>query len=150
MRPHFSRSIAALVPVVAAFVLAAAARPAAAQTAARAEPTGTHRTDVAAAPATRTLAVYRLSRTALPGLPGEVTVADSAGSLVAHYRAPGAARGQAMTVAVMNTDLVLQAQAPTGVLTLLLERQNDASSDALTGRWWLGDRGGTLRATVAR
>ncbi|MDF1503661.1 hypothetical protein [Roseisolibacter sp. H3M3-2] len=138
MRAHRSLLVAAL-----ALSAAAVARPLAAQ-AARAE---APRADVVAAPAVRPLAVYRLGRTALAGLPGHVTVSDSAGTLVARYRAPGANREQPMTVTVMQTDLVLQAETAGGLLTLLLERQNDASSAALTGRWWLGAQEGVLRAT---
>lgn len=145
MRTPSPKSIAAL--AVAAALLSTA-RPAAAQAA---QPT-VRRADVVAAPAARTLAVYQLGTggAALPDLPVRVTVADSAGTLVARYRADGAAREASMTVTVMDTDLVLQAETPSGLLTLLLERQNDAAPRELTGRWWLGADGGALRARGAR
>lgn len=123
--------------------------------AAQAAQTAVRRADVAAAaviPAARTLAVYRLgpSRPALPDLPVRVTVADSSGTLVARYRADRAAGERTMAVTVMQTDLVLQAETPSGLLTLVLERQNDAPGGALTGRWSLGADGGVLRARSAR
>ena len=148
MRTPSALPIAALALAVA---LLSTARPAAAQAA----QATVRRADVTAAPvapAARTLAVYRLGtgRAALPDLPVRVTVADSAGTLVARYLADGAAREATMAVTVMDTDLVLQAQTPSGLLTLLLERQNDAERGELTGRWWLGADGGALRARSAR
>ena len=144
MRTHSALPIAALTLAVA---LVSTARPAAAQAAQAAQPTA-HRADVVAAPATRTVAVYRLGadRRTMPDLPVRVTVADSAGTLIARYRADGAAEERPMAVTVMQTDLVLQAETPAGLLTLLLERQNDATRGELTGRWWLGTDGGVLRA----
>ena len=143
MRTHASLSIAAAALAVA---LCAAARPASAQSAQIPTP----RADVVAAAAVRTVAVYRLGRTALADLPATVTVADSAGTLVARYGATGTAGEQAMAVTVLETDLVLQAETPSGLLTLLLEKQNEASGSELTGRWWLGAQAGALRARVAR
>lgn len=55
-----------------------------------------------------------------------------------------------MAVTVLGTDLVLQAETPAGLLTLLLERQNDASQTELTGRWALDGIGGTLRPAGGR
>jgi hypothetical protein len=141
MRTHATLSLAAAV-----VALCAAARPASAQSAQIPTP----RADVVAAAAVRTVAVYRLGRTALSDLPATVTVADSAGTLVARYGASGAAGERAMAVTVLETDLVLQAETPSGLLTLLLEKQNETAGSELTGRWWLGTQAGELRARVAR
>ena len=148
MRARFPLPIAALAVAVG---LLSTARPAAAQAA----QASVRRADVVAAAvpvATRTLAVYHLGagRPERSDLPVRVTIADSAGTLVARYRADGAAREATMAVTVMDTDLVLQAETPSGLLTLLLERQNDAPQGELTGRWWLGADGGALRARSAR
>lgn len=148
MRAPIRSHLPALALVALVALAAAASRPVAAQTAHDA-PTAARRPVVEAAPAVRTLAVYRLGRTALPGLPGRVTVADSAGVLVARYRMAGAAGERPMVVTVMQTDLVLQAETPDGLLTLLLERQNDTDLGAPSGRWWLGTREGALRATAS-
>ena len=148
MRTLSRLPIAALTVAVA---LLSTARPAAAQAV---QPT-VRRPDVASVPAAapaRTLAVYRLGRggAAPADLPVRVTVADSAGTLVARYLADGVAREAAMAVTVMDTDLVLQAETPSGLLTLVLERQNDAPPSELTGRWWLGADAGVLRARRGR
>lgn len=94
----------------------------------------------------RTLAVYRLATRAGAGLPAEVSVADSAGTLVAHYRFPAARAAAPMLVTVIDTDLVLQSETPAGVLTLVLYQRNDDGfvTDAV-GQWSLGGRHGTLR-----
>jgi len=119
--------------VLAAALAAAAARPAAAQ-------------DGAAAHATvRPVAVYRFATPREPGLPTQVIVADSAGALVASYHLGGDRIARPLTVAVLDADLVLQGEAPAGLLTLVLERQNDAPAGTVAGRWALGARQGTLR-----
>ena len=75
-----------------------------------------------------------------------MTVADSLGALVASFRLPGEPTARPMLVTVLDTDLVLQGETPSGVLTLQLYRQNDSdTTDAVAGRWWLGDREGELR-----
>ena len=108
------------------------------------------RADLAAAPAVRTLATYRLGGPVAPDFPTQVTVSDSAGAIVARYRVGRGDGELPMAVTVMYTDLVLQAETPSGVHTVVLERQNDSGAAELTGRWWLGEARGTLRARVAR
>jgi hypothetical protein len=140
-----------IAPIAAALALAVAASPdAAAAQGARAAQADVRRADVASAPATRMLASYRLGGPVAPDFPSQLTVSDSAGTIVARYRAGRAAAELPMTVTVMYTDLVLQAETPSGVLTVVLERQNDTAAAELTGRWWLGEARGTLRARVAR
>jgi hypothetical protein len=135
-----------------AAVALTAARPAAAQRAASAAAAHADLYRTAAAPraASRVLASYRLAGTRDVALPSQVVVADSAGMLVASYRAPGRP-AQPMSVTVMGTDLVLQGQTASGLLTLVLARQNDADSSArLAGHWSLDDRRGSLRGQARR
>jgi hypothetical protein len=105
----------------------------------------------AAAPTPRVLANYRLAGPGGTGMPERVTVADSAGRLVASYR-PGAGRAdRPMEVAVLDEDLVLQAETPSGFLTLRLYAQNSAEpTGPVAGRWWLGEQEGALRGRVSR
>jgi hypothetical protein len=101
----------------------------------------------AAAPRVRPVAVYRFARRDAAGLPAEVTLADSAGRLVAEYRLAGDRMSHAMTVTTVATDLVLRAETPSGPLTVRLDGQNDGSAlGPVAGRWWLGDARGALRA----
>jgi hypothetical protein len=106
---------------------------------------------VRSAPASRPLAIYRLTGARDGALPATVTVADSAGTLVASYRLPGARDEQPMAVFVLDTDLVLQGETSTGILTLQLVGLNDAEpAGAITGRWWLAGQSGALRVRAAR
>jgi hypothetical protein len=95
----------------------------------------------------RPLTTYRFPARPAAGLPARVTVADSAGRLVASYRLPGDAASHPMLVTVLGADLVLEGRTPAGVLTLRLFDQNGAASaDEVAGRWALGAAGGELRA----
>ena len=100
----------------------------------------------------RPVATYTLSSTSrTTRLPEHITVADSAGALVAYYRLPGDRSAYPMLVVVMGSDLVLQGDTPAGILTLELFDAND-SRDAATrgtapqGRWHVDAQQGTLRA----
>jgi hypothetical protein len=141
------RPILSLVsPLAAAVLTVAAIRPAAAQQAVSPD----HARPVVeyAAPASkavsRALASYRFVVQRDAGLPAEVTVADSAGTLVASYRLPGDRAARPMVVTAFETDLVLQGESPSGVLTLHLYRANDPSARRVDGEWSLGSRHGTL------
>jgi hypothetical protein len=75
-----------------------------------------------------------------------VTVADSAGALVANTRLRGETAVRPLTVSVIESDLVLQGETPEGVLTLVLDRQATGTEPKVTsGRWALGSAEGTLR-----
>jgi hypothetical protein len=130
--------------------VAAAARPAAAQRAVaeNARPAAVPTTTVALRP----VAAYRFAASPrTTGLPDEVTLADSNGVLVASFRVAGARESRPMLVDVLDTDLVLQGETPTGVLTLRLYGQNEvASTGVFEGRWWLGERAGDLRGRITR
>ena len=92
-----------------------------------------------------------MSCTADPGVPDQVTVADSAGVIVAGLRLHGAREARPMLIDVLGTDLVLQGETPEGVLTLRLYGQgNPADTGSFAGRWWLGAREGTLRGRATR
>jgi hypothetical protein len=139
-------SLSRALTVVAAVVLAGA-RPAAAQSVARTQA----RPALAAADAPRALVTYRFVGPRDDSLPATVTVADSAGALVARYWLPGDGRARALAVEVLDTDLVLQGEAPAGLLTLVLVGQNGvATPGAVTGRWALGARAGALHARGRR
>jgi hypothetical protein len=136
----------ALAPVAALLLAAAAARPAAAQAAAQSD---ARRVDVAVASAARPVAQYRI-RVSRADLPTQVTVADSAGDLVASYRLDGDAAARPMAITVNGSDLVLSADTQAGPLTLVLDRQNGDGGKAVTGRWRIGRDEGLLRGRVQR
>ena len=81
--------------------------------------------------------------------PRSVTVADSAGTIVAHVDVAGESKSIPMTVTVIERNLVLQGQTADGVLTLMLDRQNEGGVIKLTsGTWTLGKAQGQLRERV--
>jgi len=83
--------------------------------------------------------------------PRSVTVADSAGTILARINVAGSARSIPMTVTVIDTDLVLQGQTPGGLLTLVLDKQNEGGETRLaTGSWTLGHTQGRLLALGKR
>jgi hypothetical protein len=145
MRPTLS-----LVLPLAAAALTAAARPAAAQQAALSDHARAAAQYVPVA-APRALASYRFVSPRVAGLPYQVALADSAGSIVASYRLPGDRASRPMVVTAFETDLVLQGETPAGVLTIQLYRANDPGAGrAVDGHWWLGSRQGTLHGRGAR
>ena len=78
--------------------------------------------------------------------PTIVTVADSAGTLVASARLQGEVREQPLAVSVIENDLVLQGETPHGVLTLVLDKQATGTEGKVTsGRWVIGNAEGKLR-----
>jgi hypothetical protein len=145
-----------LSPLTTAAFCAAAALPAAAQRATAPDyvrPVVQNAAGIVHAALPRTVAVFRFAASQNTDMPAQVTVADSAGELVATYRLAGARGAGPMTVDVLNTDLVLQGETPSGALTLVLYRQNDpevAAARAIVGRWSLGDHQGELRGRAAR
>jgi hypothetical protein len=143
--PACRRPTAVAASLAAALTAAlAAARPAAAQ--ALVPAADVRRPDAPAAAArVRLAATYRFARRDAAGLPAEVTVADSAGQLVARCQLDGERAARAMAVTILDTDLVLQAETPSGVLTLRLDGQNAPAPGPVTGRWSLGDTRGALR-----
>lgn len=93
----------------------------------------------------RTVAIYRFARSREAGMPSEVTLADSAGTIVASYRLSGTGVVQPMTVEVFAADVLLEAQTPAGPLTIVIYQVGDPDwSSALLGRWMLGDKHGEL------
>jgi hypothetical protein len=51
-----------------------------------------------------------------------------------------------MMVEVLNSDLVLQGETPSGPITLVLHQKDVEPVGAVIGRWLLGDMQGKLRA----
>jgi hypothetical protein len=148
---HLVRSL--LSPVAATALCIAAVRPAAAQQAApdHVRPALRHAVAMPDTVQRRTLAVYRFGASQVAGMPSQVTLADSAGELVAAFRRAGAREAIPMVVDVLGTDITLHGATPSGVLTLVLYGQNDPdASGALTGRWALGTRQGELRGRAER
>ena len=137
MRPH-----SALFVFAAAATLAVAARPLAAQQA-----------SASIVPSSsRIVATYDFGFTRRAvAFPTFVTVADSAGILVAQAAITGQRREVPMTVTILETDLVLQGETPDGVLTMVLDRQNEGGSMRVaSGRWMLGTAEGKLRGRVKK
>ena len=150
------RATLVLVPSLSAALLAAAARPAAAQAAAAARAASPNAlaenvVERAVERAPRTLATYRFTGARDATMPTQVTIADSAGVLVASFRLPGDRAARPMAVDLTEADLVLQGETPAGVLTLRFYQRGDAAAEGLVaGRWWLGTQDGTLRGRVTR
>ena len=148
------RLIRSILSLLAATALSVAVvRPAAAQQAAAdyVRPTLGHATTTPDTVQRRTLAVYRFGESHVAGMPSLVTVADSAGSLVATFRRSGTREAVPMVVDVLGADITLQGATPAGVLTIVLYGQNDPeASGALIGRWTLGGRQGALQGRAER
>lgn len=99
----------------------------------------------------RTVALYRFGTTRGVGMPSEVSVADSSGTLVANFRLKGSSAARPMNVEVLDADLFLQAETPSGVLTIVIYEMGDpVLSSPLLGRWMLGDKQGELVRRSAR
>jgi hypothetical protein len=80
-------------------------------------------------------------------LPQLVTLADSAGIIKASAAVSGGNTTIPLDVTVIDTHLILQGQTADGVLTLVLDRQNEGGATKLaTGTWTLGGKQGLLRA----
>ena len=81
--------------------------------------------------------------------PMTVTVTDSAGTLVASTVLQGESIQRPLTVAVIESDLVLQGETRDGVLTLVLDKQADGTTPKVAdGRWSLGREAGKLRVAA--
>ena len=105
---------------------------------------------IAPAPRQRTLAIYQFDGSH-EGIPAQVTVADSAGKLVASYRLRGGWADRPMTIDVADSDILLQAQTPRGTLTMVFYQQNDPdAAGPFVGAWSLGTRQGELRGRAER
>jgi hypothetical protein len=144
------RLIRSLRPAAAALMLGTAAlAPAAAQSASLRPSVQLASFTHTPAPV-RTVAVYRFSASSIAGLPAQVTIADSAGTLVASLRR-ATGRVIPMAVGVADTDILLQAATQDGLLTIVLYEQNDTErTGAVIGRWRLGEREGELRGQSTR
>lgn len=145
------RTPASFYSLFAAALVIAAVSPAAAQQTA---PTGYARlaANRTAAPDTRVrkLATYDFD-SSFEGMPTRVTVADSAGTLVASFRARGTRFDQPMKVAVADRDILLEGQTVRGTLTIVLYDQNDSMpAGSIIGTWTLGAYQGELRARAVR
>lgn len=79
-----------------------------------------------------------------------VTIADSAGTLVATAEFAPYGTSTPMTVTTIESDLVLQAETAEGTLTLVLGRQADGDGSLVSGKWFLGRREGQLRGRLQR
>ena len=130
---------------------AALASPAAAQSVASAYTRSTV-VEAADAPVVRTIAIYRFAASRLLRLPTIITVADSAGQLVANFKLANASQSGPMSVDVMGNDIILQGETSRGLLTLVLYRQNAADSPSeFVGYWSLGnEEHGDLRGRTTR
>ena len=115
---HIIRSLVS--PLAAAVLAIAAIETASAQsTVASANVRlATRSADIVDAPRQRTLAIYQFDGSH-EGIPAQVTVADSAGKLVASYRLRGGWAERPMTVDVADSDILLQAQTQRGTLTMV-------------------------------
>lgn len=162
-RPALHRAVAARLAAVAAFAVAptlvaaqgttqiAADVPAPMQPQASAAGTQRPADEVrTAAPAMRVVGEYAI-RNPRRGFPQAFTVADSAGRLVAHYRTAQGQPAQPMRIAVVGTDLVLQAETAEGPIEVVLEKQNEpaqAGRATLSGRWRFRGFEGPLHGRV--
>ena len=102
------------------------------------------RTDVLPSTALHTVAIYQLDASRTIGMPNQVTLADSLGKLFATFTLPGNRTEQPMMVDVTDTDIVLQGQTPSGIVTLVLFQSTPGTLAPLRGHWYLGEREGEL------
>jgi hypothetical protein len=99
---------------------------------------------------TRTLATYDFD-SSLRGMPSRVTLADSAGTLVASFRPRGGGVDQPMKVAIADRDILLEGETARGTLAIALYDQNDPkAAGTILGTWSLGSIQGELRARAVR
>jgi hypothetical protein len=97
------------------------------------------------------IATYRFVGWRGAGLPTEVSLGDSAGTLVASYRTARMPDARPMSVYVVGEDVYLIGETTRGPLTIeFYERSRGSGDRALTGRWTLGDQAGDLRGRVER
>jgi hypothetical protein len=122
--------------IITAIALAAAVCPLAAQTLAVADNT----------PRARIIATYAFRNGPKDSaFPQQVVITDSAGTLQANLVLANGRGSLPMTVSVVSSDLVLEAETQKGLLTLVLNRQNDVSPAKFEGgRWALGGNYGQL------
>lgn len=79
--------------------------------------------------------------------PSVVTITDSAGTLIASAKVADGRTALPMLVHVIESDLVLEALTPDGILTLVLEKQAQGEpAPTVAGRWSVGTNEGLLRA----
>lgn len=99
---------------------------------------------------TRVVASYDFWNAPRDGaFPRSVTVTDSAGTIVARVELGKSQTSVPMTVTVIERNLVLQGETSEGLLTLVLDRQNEGGETKLTsGTWTLGKAQGQLRGRV--
>lgn len=94
----------------------------------------------------RVVATYRFDMAHRGAFPSIVTVADSAGILVASARMPGESAARPLEVTVLQSDVIVQGETPSGILTLTLSRESQGGARPLTtGRWSLGNEVGKLK-----
>ena len=117
-----------------------------------AAPLAAQQTSLATATPIRIVANYNFSNAPRDiGFPRSVTVADSAGSILASVEIANRTRAIPMTVTVIESSLVLQGETADGLLTLVLDRQNEGGAMILaSGTWTLGKLQGQLRASDTR
>lgn len=98
----------------------------------------------------RVVATYEFKGTRQAiNFPTKITVTDSAGTLVASTVLQGEKTQRPLTVAVIESDLVLQGETPDGVLTIVLDKQADGPRPSVAdGRWSLGRSEGKLRVAA--
>ena len=110
-------------------------------------PLAAQRTSAMSAGAARIVATYDFRNApSLASFPRSVTIADSAGAILARVDVAGTVRSIPMLVTVIEHNLVLQGETPDGLLTLVLENQNEGGTTRLrTGTWTLGKAEGKLR-----
>ncbi len=111
-----------------------------------AAPLAAQRTSAIPAGAARVVATYDFRNApANAAFPRSVTIADSAGAILARVDFAGTVRSVPMLVTVIDNNLVLQGETPDGVLTLVLDKQNEGGATRLTtGTWTLGKAEGKL------
>ncbi len=74
----------------------------------------------------------------------DLTLSDSAGTVVANFWPVGDHDGHDMQVTVKDTDLLLHADSPGGAIDIVLRREGDR----ITGTWSRGGEHGPLTGTI--
>lgn len=100
-----------------------------------------------AAPPPRTVAVYEIDAPRRIGMPTQIAVTDSAGTLSASFTLRGTPGTRPMLVEFIGGDIVLQGETPAGTLTFVLFQRDPTPVGAVIGRWIRGDNEGKLMAS---
>ena len=98
-------------------------------------------------PSPRVVAVYDIVAPRRVGMPTQVAVTDSAGTLSARFTLRDTPGTRPMLVDFIGGDIVLQGETLVGTLTLVLFQREPQPVGTVIGRWIRGENEGKLIAS---